>query len=590
MPPPQAPMMPPMEEVQAAQAVITDAQNVKQQLTILNKIARTLEILYEYEVSEQQQSFKSMMKMTVRRAATSGVGWTRVGFQRALGRSPDYDSRVADLQSQLDTAERLAADLADDQIQEDSAAAEELRLTLQALAQEQEVIIREGLLFAWPKSTAIIPDRNCIQLRDFLGCDWVAEEFLLSVNEIQETYKVDVSKSHTSYERSDAGTDYEQARKSWEAGKSTESSNIDSGDSDDCLVWELWNKKDGLVYVVCDGYPDFLNEPAAPDVYTDRFWPWYLTAFNEIDGRVWPVSDVSLIRPMQRELNRARQGLREHRVANRPKTAYAAGSLDEDDLDALRNHPVNALIGVNGLQPGQDINQILQAIRGAPIDPNLYEINQIWQDLQRTIGVQEADLGGTSGDTATETSIAASSKASATGSAVDDIDETLTGIAKAAGQILLLNVGEETVKNVVGPGAMWPMLSKAEVARDLFLEIEAGSSGRPNQALELQNFERLAPILMQLPGIKPAFLVKQALKRLDDRVDVDEAIADGLPSVTSMNSGKLPGMPGMPGDPAAQGPQGSANAPAPPAPSSQAPTPPPASPSPPGQSPTTRLQ
>jgi hypothetical protein len=134
------------------------------------------------------------------------------------------------------------------------------------------------------------------------------------------------------------------------------------------------------------------------------------------------------------------------------------------------------------------------------------------------------------------------------------------------------------------------MLSKAEVARDLFLEIEAGSSGRPNQALELQNFERLAPILMQLPGIKPAFLVKQALKRLDDRVDVDEAIADGLPSVTSMNSGKLPGMPGMPGDPAAQGPQGSANAPAPPAPSSQAPTPPPASPSPPGQSPTTRLQ
>jgi hypothetical protein len=210
--------------------------------------------------------------------------------------------------------------------------------------------------------------------------------------------------------------------------------------------------------------------------------------------------------------------------------------------------------------------------------------------LQRAVGVQEADLGGTSGDTATETSIAASSKASATGSAVDDIDETLTGIAKAAGQILLLNVGEETVKNIVGPGAMWPTLTKAEVARDIFLEIEAGSSGRPNQAMELQNFERLAPILMQLPGIKPAFLVKQALKRLDDRVDVDEAIADGLPSITSMNSGNMPGQPGTPGDPAAQGPQGSMNAPAAPAPDSQAPAPPAATPSPPGQPPTTRLQ
>ena len=49
------PMMPPPEEIMKAQAVIDDAQAVKQQLTMLNKIARTLEILYEYEVSEQQQ-------------------------------------------------------------------------------------------------------------------------------------------------------------------------------------------------------------------------------------------------------------------------------------------------------------------------------------------------------------------------------------------------------------------------------------------------------------------------------------------------------------------------------------------------------
>ena len=102
---------------------------------------------------------------------------------------------------------------------------------------------------------------------------------------------------------------------------------------------------------------------------------------------------------------------------------------------------------------------------------------------------------------------------------------------------------------------MWPTLTKAEVARDLYLEIKAGSSGRPNQAQELQNFERLAPILMQLPGVKPTFLVKQALTRLDDKVDVDEAIADGLPSVTSMNGAKMPGLPGV-GDPNAQGPKG----------------------------------
>ena len=588
-PQPPMPMMPPMEEIQNAQAVIADAQAVKQQLTMLNKISRTLEILYEYEVSEQQQSFKSMMKMTVRRAATSGVGWTRLGFQRLLAKSPDLDSRIGDIQNKLDLVERVTADLADGEVTEDDAVAEELRLTLAELVKEQDTVVREGLLFTWPKSTAVIPDPRCVQLRDFLGCDWAAEEFCLSVNEVQETYGVDVGKSHTSYTRSDTGTDYERARSTWSTGGVSDSANIDSADEDSCLVWEVFNKKDGLVYVICDGYPDFLREPTAPDVYTDRFWPWFLTAFNETDGRVYPLSDVSLIRPMQRELNRSRQGLREHRVANRPKIAYAEGVLSQDDIEALKDHPVNALIAISGLQPGTDINTVLQAIKGSPVDPNLYEVNPIFEDLMRSVGVQEADLGGTGGDTATESSIAASAKASATGSSVDDIDETLTSIARAAGQILLLNVGEDIVKSIVGPGAMWPVMTKAEVARDIYLEVRAGSSGRPNQAQELQNFERLAPILMQLPGVKPSFMVRQALTRLDDKVDIDEAVADGLPSVTAMNGAKMPGLPGV-GDPNAQGPMGANNAPAPPGPSSKSPTPQPAQASPPGQTPSTRLQ
>jgi hypothetical protein len=155
----------------------------------------------------------------------------------------------------------------------------------------------------------------------------------------------------------DTGTDYERARASWST--SGEDPNVDDGDSDNCVVWEMYNKRDGLVYILCDGYPDFLREPTAPDIFIERFFPWFMTAFNEVDGRVYPISDVSLIRPMQRELNRSRQGLREHRFANRPKMAYAEGVLSEDDVDVLRMHPVNALIAIAGLQPGQDINQVL---------------------------------------------------------------------------------------------------------------------------------------------------------------------------------------------------------------------------------------
>jgi hypothetical protein len=575
-PMPMPPMPPDPVEVQEAEAVIADAKQAKQQLDISNKIARTLELLYEYEISEQQQPFKSMMKMVVRRAATAGVGWVRLGFQRVMGKNPDFDSRIADIQQRLSTLERISADIADGETEVDSAEAEQLELLLLDMQSDSEIVVREGLIFSYPKSTAIIPDPRCVQLRDFLGCDWVCEEFMLTPNEIQETYGVDVGKDFVAYNRLDSGTDYERARAIWSTGTFSDDAHISDGDSESALVWEVYNKKDGLVYTICDGYKDFLRRPAQPEFYTDRFWPWFVVAFNECDGKVYPPSDVSLMRPMQLELNRSRQGLREHRLANRPKIVYAEGLLSEDDLDALRNHPVNALISISGLQPSQNVDQVLQPLKGVPLDPNLYQTQSIFEDMMRAVGTQEANLGATSGSTATETNLAQSSRASALGSAVDDIDETLTAMARAAGQILLLNVSEETVKSIVGPGAMWPTLTKAEVSKELMLEIEAGSSGRPNQAQELQNYERLAPILMQIPGINPLVLAKEAIKRLDDRIDVEAAVAEGMPSIQSMNAMKGPpqvGAPGPAGPPQAQGPQGGNNAPTPPPPSPSSPSP-----------------
>ena len=566
-PPPQGP---PPDELTQAQAVIADAQNVKNQFQQLQRIAKTLQILFQYEISQQQQSFKTRMKMATRRAATSGVGWIRVGFQRVMAPNPDQDSQLGDSRTQLEFIQRVSADLADGKITKDSPEAEQMRLVVQSLGQAQEIVVREGLTFSWPKSTAIIPDENCVSLRNFLGCQWVAEEYCLTPGEIQETYGVDVGKQFTSYNRNDAGLDWMSYRP-----RNPSDTTGTVGDSAYGLVWEIFNKDDGLVYVVCDGYKDFLREPAEPEFYTDNFWPWFLVAFNENDGDVWPQSDVSLIRPMQLELNRSRQGLREHRFANRPKIGYAEGVLSSEDIDALKNPPMNAVIALAGLQPGQKVDDLLQAIKGVPIDPNLYETNEIFQDMLRVAGDQQADLGPTSGATATKSNIAAQARATSTGSEIDDIDDTLSALAQSAGQILLLNVSQETVQKIVGPGAIWPQLTKGDVAQQLYLDVEAGSSGRPNQAQELQNFERLAPILMQIPGVSPNFLAKEAISRLDDDIDLEDAIADGQPSILAMNGVQPGASQGPPGaqNPAAQGPQGRANQPGPPSPQSSAPSP-----------------
>jgi hypothetical protein len=215
---------------------------------------------------------------------------------------------------------------------------------------------------------------------------------------------------------------------------------------------------------------------------------------------------------------------------------------------------------LRALQSGQKVQDVLQAMTGSGVDPNLYSTAEVFDDILRVVGVQEANLGGTSSSTATESSIAESSRLSSLESASDDMDEFLTELARNGGQILLKEVSPETAKEKVGEGAVWPSMSESQIADEVYLEIKAGSSGRPNREQDLMNFERVAPLLIQIPGIKVDFLAREALKRMDDKLDLSEAFEMGLPSITAMNGMAKTAADPMTDDPNAQGPQGGDNA------------------------------
>jgi hypothetical protein len=582
----------------SAMPILQDAARVKQEEETLGKIGKTLELLFRANIDAAPQDFKQMMKMVVRRASTTGVGYLKLGFERVMQKKPEIEQRIADISNRLSTLERISADIHDDQTDENGPEAEQLRLLLNDLRSQTQVVVREGLTFDYPVSTAIIPDPKCMFLREFLGSDWVAQEFVLSPNDVKEIYNVDVGKSFNAYKGVDDGVTV-TSRSGFVVlqDKTARTDNREGNDGRSCCIWEIWNRKDGLVYTICDGFPDFLREPASPEVYTDRFWPWFVLTLNEVDHEtmIFPPSDVKLIRDMQMDYNRGRQGIREHRRAARPKTVVAAGMVDQEDLEKLSNHPDNAIIELNGLQPGQKVEDLLQAFRGPPIDPNLYEVEQTFTDMMRVSGIQDANIGATGGSpSATQSNIAEASRATAMGSNIDDIDDLLTGIARTGSQILLQECSVDTVKRIVGEGAVWPDMSRQQISDELWLQIEAGSTGRPNQAQEIANAERLFPLLLQIPGIKPEWLAKELIKRLDDKLDITNAFQSMLPSIIAMNgmASRLavgpegPGGPmDMPGRGPAQGPAGAANAPqgAPPGaqrPGDQTGRPPPPSPTP----------
>jgi hypothetical protein len=259
--------------------------------------------------------------------------------------------------------------------------------------------------------------------------------------------------------------------------------------------------------------------------------------------------------------------LREHRVANRPYHVVRKGALTEQDKTKFEGRASHALVELEGLGPGDDVEKLLTRGPVVDIDEKQYDVSPHFEDILRTVGAQEANLGPTTGHTATETSISENSRMAANADHVDELDSLLTKLARTGSQLMLLELSKETVEEIAGPGAAWPEMAatRSEIVKDLYLDIEAGSSGRPNEAAELAKFERASTTLLQLPGINPMPMAKKYLRLLN--VDVEEGYVEGLPSIAAINqllTKSLMAPPtGDPNAPQAQGPQGAANAPQP---------------------------
>lgn len=542
----------PVPELTAA--VIAEYDSIQEEERKLGRIGETMEILFQYFMQESQPSFKSQMKALVRRMLTTGVGYVKLGFQRELQRRPEITARLNDIKVQIDHLEALAKKASEGKINESSAEMEELMLAARELASQENVIVREGLMFDFPDATSIIVDPRCKQLRGFVGARWIAHEMFFTTDEVEEIYGKQIKGNYTPYDVQ--GRSHDSSRIT-----STGADEKESNEDGMVCVYEIYDKPSGLVFVVAEGCKDFLKEPTAPELALETFWPVFSLVCNEVEHQkeIYPPSDVHLIRSMVEEYNRAREGLREHRKANRPAYLSPAGAIEEEEKAKLMSRPAHSVIEIAALTAGQKSEELITPLKTTGIDPNLYEVGSVFNDVQLAVGAQEANFGGTAGATATETSVAESARMSALGAQVDELDSFMSELARSSGAIMLKEMSADQVKKIAGPGAVWPELTAQEIADEIFLEIEAGSTGKPNQAAELRNIERVLPFIIQIPGIDPKWLAKEVLKRMDDKLDIDAALNEQIQSIVAMNGTADPNAAAGQG----QGPAGALNAPTP---------------------------
>lgn len=520
---PAAPMSGPMMDPVTAMSIVREIVQVRQQRDLIDRIGKTAEILFHHAIDHEKPGFKARMKQAIRRACETGVAWVKLDFERAYdGYRPETNDKITDTQDRIAKMQATLAELEGGDLDTASHEMEELRLSLDHLTKTPDMLVREGVTFDFPKSWDIIPDMQCQQLIGLIGCKKMAQRFESTVDGIKAQFEIDLGDSYTAYR---------DAR----GGKTPDDKSANK------VIWyEVYDSTTGLVYSVAEGYPDFLCEPCTPRVNVEQFFPYYPIVLNEVenDEDLYPLSDVDVIRPMQQELNRSREALRQARIAAAPYTVAGKDKLSEEDVVRLKARSAHDVVLLQALTGAQKVGDVFQAGPVTQVDQNLYSDQHAVQDMMRASGVQDANLGPTTGNTATEVGVAEASRSKSDSSNVDDLDWVLTMIARDFCRVSLMNTSLETARRIAGAGAAWPEVdaNRANLADVLFLDIVAGSSGKPNRERDAAAFERIVPTLVNVPGINPDFLARKGVELLDDAVDMDDALLSGVPSVLAMNA------------------------------------------------------
>lgn len=512
-----------------AMALLADVQQGKQWQQLCERVGKTLEILYGYQCDTQAPSFKFQMKQLVRRVITCGVGYVRLNYvttgDHILSSSLTDDS----LAYRLKRAKAILAGVEDDEIQEDDPRIEQLKLLMNSVVssvqQGDMTNVEQRLEFDFPSATSIIVDPRCKCLKGFIGADWVAQQYILPLNSANAYFELRGNKVITT-----GGEFVQYADDATPMPKpTTENAPKDLEKSPLGCFWEVFDLTTKTHFFICDGWKEYVQYPQPINPSINRFWPIFSLTFNDIEldpgqkVHIYPPSDVQLLKSMQKEVNRSRQELREHRKINRPFFWTMQNTITEGDLEKFQQHESGELITLQqplmGANGQQNVVDAIGKWTGVPIDANLYNTAPQESDITAVVGSNQIQQQRPIRHVAaTPAVIQEQARMSDVNSNVDDLDDLLSELAQGAGEMMLREFRPDTVQRIVGRGAVWPQDQKEDFLNEIYLDIVAASSGRPNKAVDISNAQSIVPLMLQA-GANPWAIIQYVCKVLDANID-----------------------------------------------------------------------
>lgn len=504
-------------------ALLLDFSHGIEERQYIDKVGETMQIAFQYLLDEQDDEegeFTQQMKQLVRRVVTSKVGYVRIAYTRDEQAQVTTAGLGNTVMSKASKVAYLTEKVNNGEIDENSEKFQSLQNLAIGLGgtltdRLETGTIRERIVYDALPSTSVLVDPRCTCLKGFIGAQWVAIEYCLPKDDVQALFGVELSSPTTK------DVDYTARNRE---------SNPEPGE-EVMPFYEILDKQSRTHFFVCDSYHGYLQEPELLTPQLRGFWPIGALTFNDVEVdpsrgmSPFPPSDVELLMPIQKEWNRTREELKKHRKANGPKWMTKKGMLTDEDKDKLEAAETNAVVEIQGVPAGESVASVFAPIPSRPIEPAVYDTAPMMQDILVTTGSQQnLPEAVQARATATGQTIEANKQMTVTASNVDDLDALLTWIAKCSGQIMLKEFSLETMRQIVGPGAVWPTDNhlRQGFLNMIYLTTKAASSGRPNKAVEMSNWRIAAPVL-QAAGANPQFIVRETLRRLDEDIDAEDA-------------------------------------------------------------------
>jgi len=420
---------------------------------------------------------KKTMKLAALHTYLCGIGPIKLGFDSEFGFLPSQS------------------------VDEDGATVTQVARKEEARQIEYNVNVRPGLPWALP----VMPEDIIVPwgARDPDDLPWICHRILRPLSDVQQDQKYRFTGELNGTKRA-----------SVESGQR----NAFHGEGEDlklCELFEIRDARTGSIYVICEDKLLLTEE----DALQINGLNYEFVIFNEDPEYFWPIPDVRILYPQQRELNEIRSQTSDHRKVALLKFLVIKGALAPDAAERFLSGKVGPFIEV-------DADSVVTAISMLQphIPPDLsMEASLVMNDMRESMGFSEnqmASFARTSGKqpTATETAEVAGSFDMRIDEKKDVMGDVLSNIIRKWNQYIFSFWTKERVAKIVGPqgDTFWVSYTGDQLQGEYDYEVDVDSGFPVTKNVKRKFADGLRATYGGDPLVDPIALRKYHLSQYED--------------------------------------------------------------------------